>query len=92
VAGTAVRPPAELAELVSSGDLVIGIIATPAAAAQQVCDDLVAAGCRSILNFAPVVLVVPADVDTRNVDLASELSILTFHEQRRVPAVERVRA
>jgi redox-sensing transcriptional repressor len=92
VAGTAVRPVTELAELVGGGDLVIGIIATPAAAAQRVCDALVAAGCRSILNFAPVVLSVPADVDTRNVDLASELSILAFHDQRRVPAVQGVRA
>ena len=38
---------------------------------------------RSILNFAPIVLTVPADVEVRKVDLAVELQILAFHEQRR---------
>lgn len=61
----------------------IGVIAVPAEAAQLVCDDLVAAGIRSILNFAPVVLTVPSDVEVRKVDLAVELQILAFHEQRR---------
>ena len=41
------------------------------------------AGIRSILNFAPVVLSVPDDVEVRKVDLAVELQILAFHEQRR---------
>ncbi len=61
----------------------IGVIATPADAAQDVCDRLVDAGVRSILNFAPAVLVVPQDVEVRKVDLAVELQILAFHEQRR---------
>jgi len=59
------------------------VIATPAEAAQDVADRLVAAGVRSILNFAPVVLTVPEDVEVRKVDLAVELQILAFHEQRR---------
>lgn len=61
----------------------IAVIATPATAAQDVCDRLVAAGVRSVLNFAPVVLEVPADTVVRNVDLATELHILAFHERRR---------
>jgi redox-sensing transcriptional repressor len=61
----------------------IGVIATPAAAAQGVCDRLVAAGVTSILNFAPVVLSVPGGVDVRKVDLSIELQILAFHAQRR---------
>ncbi|QQY24510.1 redox-sensing transcriptional repressor Rex [Dermacoccus nishinomiyaensis] len=60
---------------------VIGIIATPATAAQQVADRLVVAGVRSILNFAPTVLTVPADVQVRGVDMAGELQILAFREQ-----------
>ena len=66
----------------------IGVIATPAGAAQAVCDRLVAAGVTSILNFAPVVLNVPTGVDVRKVDLSIELQILAFHAQRR--AVVRV--
>ena len=61
----------------------IGVIATPAGAAQQVCDRLIAAGVTSILNFAPTVLSVPEGVDVRKVDLSIELQILAFHEQRK---------
>ena len=70
-------------EVVLDGEASIGVIATPAPAAQSVCDRLVAAGVRSILNFAPVVLAVPDGVEVRKVDLAVELQILAFHEQRR---------
>jgi redox-sensing transcriptional repressor len=84
VAGLAVRHVSELERLVGVLGPAIGVIATPATAAQEVCDRLVAAGVRSILNFAPLVLVVPAEVDVRKVDLAIELQILAFHEQRKV--------
>ncbi|WP_192766764.1 redox-sensing transcriptional repressor Rex [Plantactinospora soyae] len=63
--------------------IAIGVIATPAAAAQSVADQLVAAGVTSILNFAPCVLAVPDGVDVRKVDLAIELQILSFHEHRK---------
>jgi redox-sensing transcriptional repressor len=43
---------------------------------------MVAAGIRSILNFAPVELSVPSGVSVRKVDLAIELQILTYYEQR----------
>ncbi|HVQ88176.1 MAG TPA: redox-sensing transcriptional repressor Rex [Actinomycetes bacterium] len=83
VAGVAVRPPSELADVVREAGIVIGVIATPVTSAQEVADQLVAAGVSSILNFAPVVLSVADGVDVRKVDLASELQILAFHEQRR---------
>lgn len=74
---------ASLESVVSERNAAIGVIATPGEVAQDVCDRLVAAGIRSILNFAPVVLVVPDEVEVRKVDLAVELQILAFHEQRR---------
>jgi redox-sensing transcriptional repressor len=77
-----VRPMVDLEAVV--GRAQIAVIATPAGCAQSVCDRLVGAGIRSILNFAPVVLAVPPDVEVRKVDLAVELQILAFHEQRRV--------
>jgi redox-sensing transcriptional repressor len=61
----------------------IGVIATPVSAAQTVCDRLVSAGVRCILNFAPAVLSVPEDVEVRKVDLAVEMQILSFHVARR---------
>jgi redox-sensing transcriptional repressor len=81
IAGLVVRHLDDLSEVVSGAS--IGVIATPAEAAQQVCDRLVAAGVTSILNFAPTVLVVPPDVDLRKVDLSIELQILSFHEHRK---------
>jgi redox-sensing transcriptional repressor len=68
----------------------IGVITTPAEAAQGACDRLVAAGVTSILNFAPTVLVVPGNVDVRKVDLAVELQILSFHERRKAAGLEEV--
>ena len=69
--------------MIADEDISIGVIATPATAAQDVCDRLVAAGVTSVLNFAPVVLSVPEQVDVRKVDLSIELQILAFHEQRK---------
>jgi redox-sensing transcriptional repressor len=83
VGGLRIRPLAELAEIVREHEAVIGVIATPAAAAQPVADALVAAGIRSILNFAPAALVVPDGVSVRKVDLAVEMQILTYYEQRK---------
>ena len=73
----------EIEDLVAERNVAIGVIATPAAAAQDVCDRLVGAGVTSILNFAPTVLNVPAGVDVRKVDLSIELQILAYHEQRK---------
>lgn len=78
-----VQSMAELDRVVGAASAHIGIIATPALVAQYACDRLVAAGITSILNFAPVVLTTPADVEVRKVDLGLELQILAFHEQRR---------
>lgn len=86
IAGLTVRHVDELPHVASSGS--IGVIATPADAAQEVCDRLVAAGVTSILNFAPVVLAVPSHVDLRKVDLAVELQILSFHEHRKAVRAE----
>ena len=83
VAGQRVRPVSDLAAVVAESGAAIGVIATPAEAAQDVCDRLVAAGVTSVLNFAPVVLQVPEGVDLRKVDLALELQILSFHQHRR---------
>ena len=83
VARHTVRSAADIEAVIDRYDVSIGVIATPAAVAQNVCDRLVAAGVTSILNFAPVVLNVPSGVDVRKVDLSIELQILAFHAQRR---------
>jgi len=81
---------ADLKRAVRERNVAIGIIATPAASAQEACDHLVAAGVKSVLNFAPAVLQVPGDVSLRKVDLSIELQILSFYEQRKT-ALDSVR-
>jgi redox-sensing transcriptional repressor len=83
VHGVVVRHIDELPEVTGDSGVAIGIIATPAVAAQDVADRLVAAGVTSILNFAPTMITVPDDVSLRKVDLAVELQILSFYQQRR---------
>jgi len=81
--GLRVRHIDELAQLVQSKRVHIGVIATPPPAAQDAADRLVRAGVTSILNFASTVLTVPRAIEVRKVDLAVELQILSYHEQRR---------
>lgn len=83
VGNLVVQPMEVLPTLTEGGRVAIGVIATPAGSAQAVADRLVATGFTSILNFAPGVLAVPEGVQVRKVDLATELQILAYHEQRR---------
>ena len=78
-----VRRLDELDDVVRATGASIGVVATPADAAQDVCDRLVAAGVTSVLNFAPTLLQVPPGVDVRKVDLSHELQILSFHAHRK---------
>jgi redox-sensing transcriptional repressor len=54
------------------------ILAVPATVAQYIVDDVVRAGIKAILNFAPVNLRVPNDVYLRNENMAMELEYLSF--------------
>ena len=81
--GLAICDLTELEDVVRRTGAAIGVIATPAEAAQAVTDRLVYLGVTSILNFAPTVLVVPEGVNVRKVDLGQELQILAYHEQRK---------
>ena len=83
VDGLRVQHIDELEEIVRDNEIAIGVISTPAVAAQEVADRMVAAGLRSILNFAPAVITVPPQVSMRKVDLSVELQILAFYEQRK---------
>ena len=86
VGGVRVRHLDDLPKVVQARNISIGVIATPGAAAQQAADALVAAGVTSLLNFAPTVIGVPHGISVRKVDLAVELQILSYYEQRRATA------
>lgn len=84
ITGQEIEPLEDLDKAIVSRKVSIGVIATPAPAAQEVADRLIAAGISSILNFAPVVLKVPDGFDVRRVDLSTELQILSHYMQRRL--------
>lgn len=72
----------DIESVVDAETITIGIIATPAAAAQDIANRFVAGGVTGILNFAPTVLTVPSDITVRKVDLSIELQILAFYVGR----------
>ena len=82
VDGVVVRHPDQLATMAAEEPIAIGVITTPASVAQRVADTMVGAGVRSILNFAPSVLEVPAEVHLRYVDLSIELQVMSFYQSR----------
>jgi len=86
IRGLCVQDIADIRQIIAQERITIAVLSIPASVAQEVCDTVVAAGVTSILNFAPVVLSVPSHVDLRKVDLAAELQILSFHEQRKASA------
>jgi redox-sensing transcriptional repressor len=83
---TRVQPASAMLEILQDKGADIAVITTPAPPAQAVADTLVDAGIRSILNFAPTIVVVPEHVALRQVDLGIELQILSFYQQRLVNA------
>ena len=68
-----------LAREVKARGIQIAIVAVPSESAQTVTDQLVAAGIKAILNFAPARIKVPRDVRLKNVDLSIELETLSFY-------------
>jgi redox-sensing transcriptional repressor len=79
IGGLVVEHLDQLAEAVDERSIDIGVLAVPAAAAQDVADRLAASGIKSILNFAPTVIQVPDGVEVRRVDLSTELQVLGYH-------------
>lgn len=79
--GIPISPINKMKEIVQTEKADIGIIAVPSHFAQDVADSMVESGIKAILNFAPVVISVPVEVELRNVDLAVNLEILTFNMQ-----------
>jgi redox-sensing transcriptional repressor len=69
-----------LAPLVHDKNIIVGVLAVPADAAQQAADDLVAAGVKIIFNYSEALLETPADVTVHTSNPAVELLYaLYFH-------------
>jgi len=78
VDGLAVHAPADMTQVIADSGAELGIITVPSEAAQGVAEALAAAGIHGLMNFAPVVLRLPAHVSVINVDLAIQLEQLAF--------------
>lgn len=76
--GIIVSDIANLATELVEDNIQIVVIAVPSTVAQYVVDDIVQAGIKAILNFAPVNLRVPPDVYLRNENMSMELEYLSF--------------
>jgi redox-sensing transcriptional repressor len=68
----------QLTEIVSSLDIRVGIVTVPAAEAQSTAEQMVSAGIRGILNFAPVPLRVPPDVYVEDIDMTMSLEKVAY--------------
>jgi len=77
-----IHPIERIGPVLKRRGIRIAILAIPAAGAQAVADQLVAAGVNAILNFAPTQLTVPRGVKVQNVDLSVLLRTLAFHTKR----------
>ncbi len=80
--GLVVEPMETFGEVVTSGKIRLAMLAVPADSAQRVADQVVAAGIRGILNFAPVPITVPPQVNLVGVDLSIPLENLAYKVQR----------
>lgn len=79
IAGLVIQPANRMKELIRQHGIQIAIIAVPASAAQKVTDELVAAGVRAILNYAPITLKVPPDVHVQYIDPVTRLQHMTYY-------------
>ena len=74
-----ILPEGRIAEVVAARGIRIGIVATPARAAQRTADRLIAGDVGAILNYAPVVLQVPEWVCVRDIDPVTMLQSMTYY-------------
>ena len=68
-----------MAEKVKQNKIKVAMLTVPASAAQEVADQLVKAGIKAILNYAPIHLSVPKDVHVQHIDPATHLQRMTFY-------------
>ncbi len=80
VGGVTVTSQDQIREVVSDKNIVVGVLAVPATAAQQASDDLVEAGVRILFNYSEALLDVPPEVTVHTSNPAVELlHALYFH-------------
>lgn len=79
IAGLVIQPASRMRELIQRHNIKIAIIAVPASAAQSVTDELVDAGVKAILSYAPITLQVPSGVYVQYIDPVTKLQHMTYY-------------
>ena len=85
--GLPIYPINEMADFIEANAISIAIIAVPSEYAQDVADILVETSIKGILNFAPIVLTVPDEVEVRDVDLSVNLEVLSYNIENSMDAM-----
>ena len=82
--GLPIYAVSQMSEFVDKNDISIGIITVPSEYAQDIADILVeTSSIKGILNFAPVVLTLPEEIEVRNVDLTVSLEVLSYNIEKK---------
>jgi redox-sensing transcriptional repressor len=79
VGGNKVMDTAHIADEIRQRNIKIAMIAVPAQFAQDVCNTLVSAGVRALLNYAPITLSVPRNVHVQYIDPVTHLQRMTYY-------------
>jgi len=75
-----------LEEIIDRFRVKVAILAVPEISAQDVCNELINHGIKGIVNFAPLLLKVPADVIVNNVNLCDELESVIYYVHKQLQA------
>jgi redox-sensing transcriptional repressor len=72
------QPIDRLGEVIRERGITIGVLAVPPEAAQPAAEQLIEAGVRGLVNFAPLVLKVPEGVFVEDIDLTTALEKVAY--------------
>ena len=78
----------DIEQVLAGRDVLVGIVAVPPEAAQEVADRLVHAGVRGLMNFTPVRLRVPPEVFVEDVDISVSLERVSFFARSKLDRQE----
>ena len=74
-----VEDTARMADIITTAGIQIAMIAVPAAQAQAVADELIKAGIKAILNYAPININVPQGIYIQHTDPVTHLQRMTYY-------------
>jgi redox-sensing transcriptional repressor len=74
-----IKPMSEVQQIIKDGGIKIAMMAIPAEKAQEVANLLIESGIRAILNYAPINLNVPSNVNVQNIDPVLHMQRMTYY-------------